>query len=70
MKLPSQEKGRLSTTLYNQAAQFDRTESERKRKAAEEELGKDLNPRTLQMTNLKNADQIPITSVMVKFNFC
>jgi hypothetical protein len=66
----SREKEAARTTLYNQAAQFGRTESERKRKASEEELSKDLNPRTLQMKNLKNVDQIPITSLMVKINFC
>ncbi len=43
MKLPNQERKRLlALKFYNDAAQFVRTETERKRDAAEEEPSQDL----------------------------
>jgi hypothetical protein len=50
---------------YNYAAQPSGTEIERKRKTAEEEPVKDVNPCTLTLTNFKHVDQITITSMMV-----
>jgi hypothetical protein len=45
VNLPSQEKRKAARiTLYNRAAQLSRTETKRERKAAEEELCKDVNP--------------------------
>ncbi len=43
----SREREAARSKIYNEAAQLSRTETERKRKAAEEEPVKDANPRTL-----------------------
>jgi hypothetical protein len=61
----SREKEASHTKIYNEAAQMSRTETERKRKAADEEPSKDANPRTLTMTNLKHVDHIPVNSMLV-----
>ncbi len=61
----SREKQAARTKIYNDAAQLSRTETDRKRKAEEEEPVKDVNPRTLNMTNFKHVDHVPINSMMV-----